>query len=197
MGPMNTSPKRCTHMEHEQSTLDALIAEARQRPISRVSFIRRALALGLCAPAIAGLLAEIEGPVPSAAAATAAQITFSSWGSLDEQLQITQILKVFETRYPDIQVQPLLTSWANYWPKYNADLAAKSTADVQFLTYVPTYAAAGALMEIRSLLRKQGRTVPAGYTPALRSAFEYNGGLYGLPRDNDTKVIYYNRTLLR
>jgi multiple sugar transport system substrate-binding protein len=175
-----------------------LIAETQLRPVSRLSFIRRALALGLSGAAIAGLLEEIEAPILAGAAATPqAQITFSSWGSLDEQATITQVLKAFSARYPTIQVQPLLTSWANYWPKYNADLAAKSTADVQFLTYVPTYAAAGVLMEIRSLLHKHGRAGPAGYTPALLSAFEYNGGLYGLPRDNDTKVIYYNRTLLR
>jgi ABC-type glycerol-3-phosphate transport system substrate-binding protein len=182
-------------MQSEHSALEALIAQTQLRPVSRLSFIRRALALGLSAAAIAGLLEEIEGPISAAAAP--AQITFSSWGSLDEQATITQVLKAFSTRYPTIQVQPLLTSWASYWTKYNADLAAKSTADVQFLTNVPTYAAAGALMEIRSLLRKHGRTVPAGYTPALRSAFQYNGGLYGLPRDNDTKVIYYNRKLLR
>ena len=130
-------------MEHEQLALNALIAEEQQRPVSRVSFIRRALALGLSVPAVAGLLTALEGPV-DASAAPPAQITFSSWGSLDEQITITKVLKVFQARYPSIQVQPLLTSWANYWPKYNADLAAKSTADVQFLTFVPTYAAAGA-----------------------------------------------------
>jgi ABC-type glycerol-3-phosphate transport system substrate-binding protein len=183
-------------MQSARSALEALIAQTRLRSVSRLSFMRRAIALGLSGTAIAGLLDEIEGPIP-AGAATPAQITFSSWGSLDEQATITQVLKAFSTRHPTIQVQPLLTSWANYWPKYNADLAAKSTADVQFLTYVPTYAAAGALMEIRSLLHKHGRTVPVGYSPALLSAFEYNGGLYGLPRDNDTKVIYYNRKLLR
>ena len=185
-------------MQSEQSTLEALIAETRLRPVSRLSFMRRAIALGLSGTAIAGLLEEIEGPLLASAASTApAQITFSSWGSLDEQATITQVLKAFSTRYPNVQVQPLLTSWTNYWTKYNADLAAKSTADVQFLTNVPTYAAAGALTEIHSLLRKHGRTVPAGYKPALLRAFQYNGGLYGLPRDNDTKVIYYNRKLLR
>jgi len=184
-------------MKNEQSSLDALITAARQRPMSRVSFIRRALALGLSVPAVASLLTEIEGPVPAAAAATPAQITFSSWGSLDEQVTITKMLQVFQTRYPAVQVQPLLTSWANYWPKYNADLAAKSTADVQFLTYVPTYAAAGALTEIRSLLARHGRRVPTGYTAAELSLFTHNGKLYGFPRDNGTEVIFYNRALFR
>src|SRR5258708_7103070 len=99
----------------ELSAIDALVAESRLRPISRVSFIRRALALGLPGPAAAALLAEVEGPAPAHAASTV-QIAFSSWGSLDEQITITAVLKAFTTRYPNIQVQPLLTSWSNYWP---------------------------------------------------------------------------------
>ncbi len=182
-------------MQSLQPSLDALIAQARRYPMSRLSFIRSALALGLSASAIGALLAEIEGPVY--AATTPVQINFSSWGSLDEQVTIVQVLKTFQTRYPNIQVQPLLTSWGNYWPKYNADLAAKSTADVQFLTNVPTYAQAGALVEIRSLLKRHGQTLPKAYTPGLLSIFEYNGGLYGIPRDNDTKVIFYNKALFR
>lgn len=182
--------------EQEQG-LENLALEAMAAPMSRVSFITRALALGVSIPAIVGALEAIEGPAPAFAATTPAQITFSSWGSLDEQVTITAVLKAFSTRYPNIQVQPLLTSWTNYWTKYNADLAAKSTADVQFLTNVPTYAAAGALTEIRSLLKKHGRSVPAGYTPALLSSFVYNGNLYGIPRDNDTKVIFFNRALFR
>ena len=181
-----------------QHALDALIAEAQRRPLSRVAFIRRALALGLSVSAVAGLLAEIEGPLPAASAAAApVQLTFSSWGSLDEQVTIIQVLTTFQARYPNIQVQPILTSWASYWTKYAADLAAKSTADVQFLTFVPSYAAKGALTEIRSLLRQHGQTVPREYTPSLLSLFEYNGHLYGYPRDNGTEVIFYNKKLLR
>lgn len=181
-----------------QRDIEALVAETARRPVSRISFIRRALALGLSATAAASLLDQIEGPLAAHAASTApAQISFSSWGSLDEQVTITAVLKSFAQRYPNVQVQPMLTSWTNYWPKYNADLAAKSTADVQFLTNVPTFAAAGALMDIRSAMSKHGSSLPAGYTQALLSSFENNGHLYGLPRDNDTKVIFYNRALLR
>jgi len=165
---------------------------------SRLGFIRQALAAGLSVPTVAALLQEIEGPVPvHAAGAPPVQITFSSWGSLDEQVTITALLKVFEERHKNIQVQPLLTSWSSYWPKYTADLAAQSTADVQFLTFVPTYASKGALSEIRPLLRKHGQTVPTAYTPGLLSLFEYKNKLYGYPRDNGTEVIFYNKTLFR
>src|SRR5579871_2046845 len=185
-------------MESSRSALDELIADAQRRPVSRISFIRRALALGLSAGAAASLLTDLEGPVAAhAAAAQPKQISFSSWGSLSEQVTITAVLTAFQTRYPNIQVSPLLTSWSAYWPKYNADLAAKSTADVQFLTNVPSYAAKGALMEIRGVLKKHGQTVPKQYTPGLLSPFKYGGGLFGYPRDNDTKVIFYNKKLFR
>ena len=159
----------------EKRSLDELVAAAQARPMSRVSFIKQALALGLSATAVAGLLDTIEGPVTDAFAAPArksSSIRFSSWGSADEQTTIKQVLQVFEQRHSSIKVTPQLASWSDYWPKYNADVAAKSTADVQFLTNVPTYAAQGALMEIRSLLARHKQTVPKGYTKGELALFE-------------------------
>jgi multiple sugar transport system substrate-binding protein len=182
--------------KEQERGLEGLANEAAAGGMSRVTFIRRALALGLAAPAIAGALGAIEGPVPTGAASAPAQLTFGSWGSVDEQLTINQILKVFMQRHPNIQVQPQLTSFGDYFVKLNADLAAKSIPDVMFLTYVPTYASKGALQDIRAMARSHGKNLSA-YAPGPLFLFEYNGGLYGLPRDNDTKVIFYNRKMLR
>ncbi|MBV9282357.1 MAG: hypothetical protein JOZ41_19930, partial [Chloroflexi bacterium] len=123
-------------MEDQYTTIEGLIAAASSRPMSRLSFVRRALALGLSATAVTGLLEAIEGPVGGALAAPAraSSITFSSWGSADEQTTIKQVLQVFQQRHPSINVTARLDSWADYWPKYNADVAARSTADVQFFT---------------------------------------------------------------
>ena len=186
-------------MEEERSGLDRLVAEASHTPMSRLSFISRALALGLSASAVASVLAEIEGPVSAFAAPSqkSAQISFSSWGSPDEQTNIQKVLAVFHQRYPTISVTPRLSSWTDYWPKYNADVAARSTADVQFLTFVPSYAQKGALYEVRSLLKKHKKSLPKGYTQGQLALFEYKKGVYGVPRDNDTKVIFYNKDLFR
>jgi len=164
--------------------------------MSRLTFVRRALALGLAAPAVAGALAALEGPAEAFAATTPTPITFGSWGSLDEQITINQVLKVFMQRYPTIAVQPQYTSFGDYFVKLNADLAAKSIPDVMFLTYIPTYASKGALQDIRAMSRQHGKNLSA-YTPGELFLFEWNGGLYGVPRDNDTKVIFYNRKLFR
>jgi multiple sugar transport system substrate-binding protein len=187
-------------MDEGTSGVDRLIAEATTRPMSRLSFMTRAFALGLSTTAVAGLLSEVEGPVSRAFASPARKsstITFSSWGSPDEQTTIKKVLDVFSQKTPSVQVNPLLLSWGDYWTKYDADVAAKSTADVQFLTNVPSYAAKGALYNLHSLLTKYKKTLPKGYTQGELALFEYKKGLYGVPRDNDTKVIFYNRALFK
>jgi multiple sugar transport system substrate-binding protein len=196
---VNRENRRSKHLNNELSGIDRLVAEAAQAPMSRLSFISRALALGLSASAVANVLTDIEGPVSALAAPSqaTAHISFSSWGSPDEQATIRKVLDVFQQRHKNITVSPLLSSWSDYWPKYNADVAARSTADVQFLTFVPSYAQKGALYEVRNLLKKHGKSLPKGYTPGQLELFEYKKGVYGVPRDNDTKVIFYNKDLFR
>ncbi len=182
--------------KQQERALDDLACEAMTSGMGRLTFIRRALALGASVPAVAAALGAMEGPAAAFAAATPTQLTFGSWGSLDEQVTINQVLKVFMQRYPAIEVQPQYTSFPDYFVKLNADLVSRSIPDVMFLTYVPTYASKGALQDIRAVSRQHGKDLST-YTPGELFLFEWNGGLYGVPRDNDTKVIFYNRALFR
>lgn len=190
------------HMEvlmlrQSEQDLEILTTEAAASGMNRVTFIKRALLLGASVPAIAAALDAIEGPVPAhAASSTPVTVTFGSWASIDEQITANAILKVFEMRNPNIQVQPQYTDFSSYFVRLNADLPTKSIPDVMFLTYVPTYAAKGALVDIRAMSAKHGKNLK-GYTQSALFLFEWNGGLYGLPRDTDTKVIFYNRKLFR
>lgn len=179
------------------SDVDRLVEEAATGSMSRLAFVTRALALGLSASGVATLLGDIEGPLPALAAKAKGHISFSSWGSPDEQTTINKVLDVFHQRYSGITVTPRLTSWTDYWPKYNADVAAHSTADVQFLTLVPGYAQKGALYDLHTLFKRFHKPLPKGYTKAQLALFEYKKGLFGVPRDNDTKVIFYNKTLFK
>ena len=184
-------------MDQRDRNLENLATQAAASGMNRGTFIKRALALGASIPAIAYALESLEGPASAhAATSSPVQITFGSWGSIDEQITANAILKVFEARYPNIQVQPQYTDFSSYFIRLNADLATKSIPDVMFLTYVPTYASKGALADIRSMVAKHGKSL-SGYTQGELFLFEWNGGVYGVPRDNDTKVIFYNRSLFK
>ena len=180
--------------DQKELALDTLALEATSAGMSRLTFMKRALALGISVPAIAAALESLEGPASAhAAQSSPVTITFSSWGSLDEQVTVNQLLSIFQTRFPNIQVQPRYTDFTDYFTKLNADVATNSISDVLFLTYVPTYAAKGILLD----LHQAHPQVLNGYTKDELFLFAYNGGVYGVPRDNDTKVIFYNRKLFR
>ncbi|HXT34255.1 MAG TPA: hypothetical protein VN837_01650, partial [Chloroflexota bacterium] len=91
----------------EDWKLEELAIEATRVGMSRVTFMKRALALGASVPAIAAALDAIEGPATTyAASAPQVTIYFSSWGSLAEQVTVNQLLEIFQKRYPNITVQP-------------------------------------------------------------------------------------------
>ena len=186
-------------MNKEQDRRLDELAAAAAHGMSRMTFIKRALALGIGVPAIASALEALEGPSSWAAAATTPiQVNFGSWGSLDEQVTANQVLAVFMKRNPNIVVQPEYTTFSDYFVKLNSDLAAKSIPDVMFLTYVPAYASKGALQPIKSAAKRAGKSFStAGYSQGQLFLFEYNGNLYGVPRDTDTKVIFFNRKMFR
>jgi multiple sugar transport system substrate-binding protein len=180
-----------------ERSLETLAIEAANSGMNRVTFIKRALLLGASIPAVASALEAIEGPALAHAASSGpVTINFGSWAIIDEQITLNTILKVFEARYPNIQVQPQYTDFGSYFVHLNADLAAKSIPDVMFLTYVPTYAAKGALVDIRAMTAKHHKDI-SSYSPSSLFLFQWNGGLYGLPRDTDTKVIFYNKKLFQ
>src|SRR5215469_5867694 len=95
--------------------LEILANEAATSGMKRVTFIKRALALGASIPAITYALEALEGPASAhAASSSQVMINFGSWGSIDEQITANAILKTFQTRYPNIQVQPQYTDFSDY-----------------------------------------------------------------------------------
>ena len=79
--------------------LEELALEATRTGMSRLTFMQRALALSISTSAIAWALDSLEGPTGArAAAAPQISLNFSSWGSLDEQVTVNQLLEVFQKR---------------------------------------------------------------------------------------------------
>lgn len=126
----------------------------------------------------------------SASAAT--NLVFSFWGDPAEAPPFLEIVKNFNATHPDIQVTYQQTPWSGYWTKLDAQLAAKAGPDVMFITNVPTYASRGQLLQLDSLIAKDKFPITL-FNPEFLAIHKYNGGLYSVPRDNDTMVLYYNK----
>ncbi|GAA4018032.1 hypothetical protein GCM10022631_33570 [Deinococcus rubellus] len=128
----------------------------------------------------------------SSPASAATRLVFSFWGDPAEAPPFLEIVKNFNATHPDIQVDYQQTPWSGYWTKLDAQLAAKAGPDVMFITNVPTYASRAQLERLDSYISKDKFPI-ADYNPEFLAIHKYKGGLYSIPRDNDTMVLYYNK----
>jgi multiple sugar transport system substrate-binding protein len=119
-------------------------------------------------------------------------IRWAFWGD-DWEVAVNQrMARAFELEHPEIKVQMEHHTWSGYFGWLRSEWRAGRSPDVMFLNYIPSYVALGELEPIDGFLQDNS-TLLSDFYPALLSSFRVDGQLYGLPRDNDTKVIYYNR----
>lgn len=52
------------------------------------------------------------------------------WGSQTRHERTQQVIKLFEEKYPDIDVKPEFTSWSGYWDKIDVQIAGGNMADI-------------------------------------------------------------------
>ncbi len=136
-------------------------------------------------------------PAPADAGATNANepvtITWSFWGD-DWELAVNQrMARAFEQEHPGIRVEIEHHPWSEYFTWLKSEWREGRSPDVMFLNYIPAYVELGELEPLDRYIGDEPALM-ADFYPALLTSFRAKGQLYGIPRDNDTKVIYYNRS---
>jgi multiple sugar transport system substrate-binding protein len=147
----------------------------------------------------AAAAAATAAPAAAAAPATAqsgnsqsATITWSFWGDPNELPPNDEVIKAFNARYPNIQIKTFHEPWASYFDKVQTMFAGDTAPDVLFLTNIASYASKGVLAPVNDLAKQTGYDV-TDFTDAELKLFQHQDKLYGFPRDNDTKVLFYNK----
>lgn len=120
-------------------------------------------------------------------------ITWSFWGDDWEMAVNERIVRAFEQEYPTINVEIQHQPWSRYFTWLREEWREGRSPDVMFLNYIPSYVALGELEPIDRYVDTDAALIDDFY-PGLLAGFRADGRLYGIPRDNDTKVIYYNRS---
>jgi multiple sugar transport system substrate-binding protein len=119
-------------------------------------------------------------------------ITWAFWGDQTEVQINDRMARQFEAQYPGVRVKIIYDSWNNYFDRVKKEWVGDNAPDVLFLDNIPTWAGQeGILTKLQPYIERDKLDTNDFY-PGLLSLFRYNGSLYGLPRDNDTKVIYVN-----
>ena len=123
-------------------------------------------------------------------------ITFSAWGAPEELAVWKQIVADFEAANPNITVNVEVSDWGAYWDKLKTQLAANTPPDI-FAMDAPLfldYQSRGVLLNLQPYIDKNPDMLKDVY-PQTLSAYQTSDGYYGLPRDFQTIVLFYNKDM--
>ena len=131
-----------------------------------------------------------------AASGAKAEITFSMWGAPEELVVWKQIVADFEAANPGIKVNVEVSDWDSYWSKLKTQLAAGTPPDL-FAMDAPLYLdyqSRGVLLNLQPYIDKSPDMLKDVYPQTLK-AYQTSDGYYGLPRDFQTIVLFYNKDM--
>ena len=121
-------------------------------------------------------------------------ITYQMWGSPQEAAAWNVVVAGFEKLHPDIKVTVEVADWDSYWEKLRVLFAGGTPPDV-FAMDAPLYMdwqSRGVLLDLQPYLDREPAIFDGVY-PATLSAYKVGTDYYGLPRDFQTIVLYYNK----
>jgi multiple sugar transport system substrate-binding protein len=129
-------------------------------------------------------------------AATKAKITYMQWGTQEEVNQTQELLKKFNEKYPNIEVEVSSKDWETYWTAITAQAASGTLPDIYKMdeAYLDKYAKLGAMKDLTSLMSEHSFDVNA-FEPNVLRKLQQSGKQYALPRDANTIVVFYNKKL--
>ncbi|MCM3747229.1 sugar ABC transporter substrate-binding protein [Paenibacillus pasadenensis] len=124
------------------------------------------------------------------------KITFMQWGTQEEVNQTKELLKKFNEKFPDIEVEITSKDWETYWTAITAQAASKTMPDVFKMdeAYLDKYAKLGAMKDLTELMSKNSFDT-SQFEPNVLGKLQSESKQYALPRDANTIIMYYNKKL--
>lgn len=123
-------------------------------------------------------------------------ITWAYWGDPWEVEINEQVVDVFERDHPNISVETFHRPWGEYFKTVRNKLdSGEPVADVLFWAQAPIDIPKGYFMNLKPLMEAEDYDLDDFYEGLLVHYTIGDDAIYGLPRDSDTKVIFYNKRL--
>jgi multiple sugar transport system substrate-binding protein len=106
-----------------------------------------------------------------------------------------RVIQVFEADNPTIHIETFHRPYDTFAKDIRTKLeASEPVPDVLFWSEAPVDIPNGYFMDLSSRMQAENYSLD-DFFPGLLAHFKVGEGIYGLPRDSDTKVIFYNKKL--
>jgi multiple sugar transport system substrate-binding protein len=130
------------------------------------------------------------------AARAETEITYQLWGSPQEGEVWQKVAAAFEAQHPDIKVKVEVNDWDSYWEKIRVLMAGGTPPDVFAMDapLYPDWQSRGVLLNLQPYIDAEPGLLDDVY-PITLEAYKTKDGYFGLPRDFQTIVLYYNKDM--
>jgi multiple sugar transport system substrate-binding protein len=124
------------------------------------------------------------------------EIKYQFWGSPAEIEVWKKIVDNFEAEHKDINVTVEVSDWDSYWEKLRVLMAGGSPPDIFAMDapLYPDWQSRGVLLNMQPYIDKDPKVLEGIY-PLTLEAYKTPNGMFGLPRDFQTIVLYYNKDM--
>jgi multiple sugar transport system substrate-binding protein len=108
-------------------------------------------------------------------------LRLSWWGSDSRHAYTQKLIELFQSKHPNITVQPDYSNFDDYWPKLSTAVVGGRAADViqQDTKYLRDYGDRGAMADLTPYLGKE--IANKDLDPAVAKSGEVDGKVYGIP----------------
>ena len=132
----------------------------------------------------------------SSASLAETNLTYMMWGDPPEIAVWEAIVAEFETANPDIKVKVEVADWDSYWDKLRVTTVGGNPPDIFAMDapLYPDWQSRGSLLNLTPYLDAAPATLEGVY-PGPLSAYQLEAGTFGLPRDFQTIVLFYNKAM--
>lgn len=169
------------------------------KSLSWILILVVALLVSACAVPVAPVApsgdAATAAPAEAAASGDVTTLTWAFWGSPEEAESHRAVAAVFEELHPEIKIDYWIQPWSDYHTGIVTQWATNDPAVVPDIAWTawpsPRYAVEGVLENLDPYIEASGYDL-SDYWPGLLQFGQYQGSQYGLPRDIDVAVLYYN-----
>jgi multiple sugar transport system substrate-binding protein len=190
--------------EDRDDVYDRLLDGLDRGRLNRLTFIRKALALGIAAPAISATLAQL--PLTQGVEADGQKVapaTINYWSVVTQKTAFDQgegsVIKLFEKAYPHLKVVVQEIPFADYTTKLSTAARAGTPPDVARVNHpdLQSYAGAGWLTPLDSYVASSKVIKPKDYFPGFYAITFFTGKQYALPVGTDNRCLYYNKHIFK
>jgi multiple sugar transport system substrate-binding protein len=124
------------------------------------------------------------------------EITFMAWGAPEELAVWQKLADDFHAANKNITVKMDVSDWDSYWTKLDTLFAGGTPPDV-FAMDAPLYLdwqSRDVLLNLQPYINKTSGFLDNFY-PQTLEGYKLSDGYYGLPRDFQTIVLFYNKNM--